>query len=182
MEIIDLNGEGEWSHVRVCERYAAYCLSLQINVSELHPLEHTEGEKKWICPILDRVIEGIVATDPACIALGIDLVEEDQHLPFGRRLKTNTARALRRAVLSTAQQARLRKRLVPMLIAGIIPYEFREYSKLLRTVGVAEYWPELHACIPRDNPFAMRFYSALVQNDPAANLTSPNDGTKMPER
>jgi len=72
--------------------------------------------------------------------------------------------------LTSPQKARLRKRIVYMLIAGIIPHEFREYSKLLRTIGVAEYWSELHACIPRENRFAMRFYSALVQNDPAATF------------
>jgi hypothetical protein len=172
MEIIDLNGEGEWSRVRVRERYATYATALGI-VSErdLRPVEHSEGDKKWVYPILDKVIEGIVASDLACIALGIDLIEEDQFLPFGSIMKANTARALRRTVLSATHQARLRKRLVYMLTAGIIPHEFREYSKLLRTIGVAEHWPELHARVPRDNPFAMRFYSALVQNDPAAKLT-----------
>ena len=176
MEVIDLNGEGEWSHVRVRERYAAYCAALGIiGERDFQPTEHNEEDKKWIHPILSKVIEGIVAADAACIAIGIDLIEEDQFLPGGRIFKSNTARALRRTVLNTAQQARLRKRIVYMLIAGIIPREFREYSKLLRTIGVAEYWPELHACVPRENPFAMRFYSALVQNDPAAKLTGPHN-------
>jgi hypothetical protein len=52
-----------------------------------------------------------------------------------------------------------------MLVAGIIPHEFREYYKLLRTIRVADCWPELHDGIPRNNPFAMRFYNALLQND-----------------
>ena len=169
MTVNDLNGMGQWSRVRVGERYAAYCLTLGVvGQRDLHPREHSEGDKKWIYPILDEVIAGIVAADPACVALGIDLIEEDQLLPFGSTLKTNTARALRRTVLTEPQKARLRKRIVSMLVAGIIPHEFREYSKLLRTIGVASYWPELHTCVPRDNRFAMRFYEALRQNDPAA--------------
>jgi hypothetical protein len=169
MTVNDLNGMGEWSRGRVRERYAAYCIALGvIGARDLHPRERSEGYKKWIYPILDEVIEGIVAADPACIALGIDLIEEDQLLPFGSILKANTARALRRTIITEQQKARLRKRIVYMLIAGIIPHEFREYSKLLRTIGVAGYWPELHACVPRDNRFAMRFYEALRQNDPSA--------------
>jgi len=47
------------------------------------------------------------------------------------------------------------------LVSGIIPREMREYAKLLRTVGVGEHWPRLERDIPRDNPYAMRFYKSL---------------------
>ena len=36
-----------------------------------------------------------------------------------------------------------------------------EYAKLLRTIGVGEHWPRLERDIPRDNPYAMRFYKSL---------------------
>ena len=48
---------------------------------------------------MDLVIVGIEAGDKACIALGVDFVEEDRLFPFGMVLKANTARALRRAEL-----------------------------------------------------------------------------------
>ena len=87
-------------------------------------------------------------------------------LPFGSKLKANMARALRRTTLSEEQKARVRKRVVFMLIAGTVPREFREYAKLLRHVGIAELWPEVHACAPRDNRYAMRFYDILCKTDP----------------
>jgi len=100
MEVIDLNGEGEWSRVRVCERHAAYCTALGIIAEDsLHPREYSEGDKKWIYPILDKLIKRIIATDPACIALGVDPYRRDQFLPFGSVLNAHTARALRRTVL-----------------------------------------------------------------------------------
>jgi hypothetical protein len=60
-----------------------------------------------------------------------------------------------------------------MLIAGIIPHEFSEYYKLLRTIGVKDSWPELHAHIPKNDPFALRFYNALLQNDPDSSNPQP---------
>lgn len=112
-------------------------------------------------PIMNEVIRGIEENDAACIALGVDFVEEDSLFPFGKSLKSNTARALRRASLTESQEARLRKRIATMLIEGIVPHEMKEYAKLLRTVGVGEFWPQLEREIPRDNRYAMRFYKSL---------------------
>jgi hypothetical protein len=165
MTVTDLNGVGEWSRSRIQARYAAYCKMLEVPLTPLVAQEITQGENSWVYPLLDSVIERIEEGDPASTAIGVDLVEENQFMPFGSIIKSNAARALRHATLSTAQTERLRRRLVHMLIAGIIPHEFREYYKLLRTIGVAGYWPELHAGIPRQNPYAMRFYDALLQND-----------------
>jgi hypothetical protein len=174
MKIIDLNGTGEWSITRLRERYKAYCAQLgQTTTMDLNAYKHTNEDERWICPFLNNVIQGIREGDKACVAIGIDLVESDQKIPFGPKLKSKAARELRRSVLNETQRQRLRKRFVQMLIAGVIAHEFREYCKLLRTIGVAECWPELHAGIPRDNRFAMRFYDALRQNDPSPEAAQP---------
>jgi hypothetical protein len=174
MKIFDLNGTGEWTVRRIQERYATYCSELRLATTrDLKSYEQTNKDRRWIYPYLNNVIQGIREGDAACVALGVDLIESDQRLPFGQKLKSKTARELRRTSLQAELKERLRKRIVHMLTHGIIPHEFREYYKLLRTIGVAEYWPELHTSVPRDNRFAMRFYDALVQNDPAAKLTPP---------
>ena len=110
---------------------------------------------------MDEVIQGIEENDVACIALGVDFVEEDARFPFGATLKSNTARALRRSNLTEVQKSRLRERISTMLVSGVIPHEMREYVKLLRKVGVGEHWPRLDREIPRDNPYAMRYYKSL---------------------
>jgi hypothetical protein len=110
---------------------------------------------------MTEVILGIEEGDVACIALGVDFVEENALFPFGPKLKSNTARALRRSQLTEGQKARLRQRISTMLATGTIPHEMREYAKLLRKVGVGEHWPRLERDIPRENPYAMRFYKSL---------------------
>jgi hypothetical protein len=156
------NGEGRWSVEMVQERYREYCDALHIEGSHsLTPREHSEGEVRWIYPIMDEVIKGIDESDGGCIALGVDFVEEDARFPFGARLKSNTARALRRVQLTESQKVRLRERIATMLILGLVPREMREYAKLLRTVGVGEQWPRLEQNISRDNRHAMRFYKVL---------------------
>lgn len=134
-EFIDFNGVGRWSRDEILRRYAAYAKELAIEPRDLSPHESTEKGRRWIYPVMSRVIEGIAAGDPACIRLGIEFIEEDAKFPFGKILKANTARALRRTSLTEDQKDRIRRRVFAMLRAGIIPHEYREYAKLVRKIG-----------------------------------------------
>ncbi|WP_228531083.1 MULTISPECIES: hypothetical protein [Myxococcaceae] len=109
------------------------------------------------------MIRGIEAGDRACIALGLDFIEEDQHFPFGRTIKSDVARALRRAELDEGQKERARRRIVSMLIQGKVPHEYKQYAKLLRRVGVGEHWPEVEARVSRENPYVMRWFRYFRQ-------------------
>lgn len=161
-DIKDYNGAGEWSVQAVQARYRSYCEQLGIeDVPLLEPRLHKAEGKVWISPIMAEVIQGIDRGDKACIALGVDFVLELHHFAFGRKLKSSAARSLRRSPLTQEQQERLRDHVVTMLVSGIIPHEMREYNKLLRTIGVGEHWQRLDRDIPKDNPFAMRFYRIL---------------------
>ena len=158
----DYNGKGNWTVEAVQRRYREYCAAFHVESHRsLQPYEAKEGDTQWIYPIMDEVIRGIEAGDIARIALGIDFIEEDALFPFGRTLKSNTARALRRSCLNEMQKSRLRARISTMLATGNIPREMREYAKLLRTIGVGEHWAHLEREIPRENPYAMRFYKSL---------------------
>lgn len=85
---------------------------------------------------MDRVVEGIAADDSACVQIGIEFIEEDARFPFGRTLKCQVARALRKyATLSEGQKSRIRRRAFAMLAAGNIPWEFADYAKLVRKIG-----------------------------------------------
>lgn len=78
------------------------------------------------------------------IEIGVEFIEEDVRFRFGRVIKSNTARALRRAELTSKQVERVRTRVAHMLIAEHVPREYREYSKLLRKVGMGDWWPLMH--------------------------------------
>jgi hypothetical protein len=156
--IYNYNGEGRWTVAAVQTRYIEYCREYGVK-SPIPPVprKHMEGQKHWLYPVMEAVIEGIERGDKASIALGLDFIEEDAHFPFGKTLKSNTARALRRASLTADQVLRVRKRVTNLLVAGQIPHEFREYAKLLRHVGLAECWPVMQRDAKLDNPFVRRF-------------------------
>ena len=162
MEIRDYNGTGWWSGEEILARYERYCRELGLApASKLSPREHTEGEVHWVFPVMEEVIKGIEANDRACVALGVDFIEEDQHFPFGKVLKSNTARALRRTQLDEAQIIRIRRRVVDMLLAGNVPHEFKQYARLLSRVGVDSLWPEIEQRVPRENRYVMRWFNYL---------------------
>jgi hypothetical protein len=153
MDVIDYNCEGCWSRAEILARYARYAAEMGIVARDLSPMEHSEEGRQRVYPVMEKVIEGIKACDPACVRLGIEFIEEDRKFPFGKTLKSNAARALRRASL-WEQKQRIRRRVFGLLRAGHIPHEYREYAKLVRTIGFdASDVPDVDA----SNPYVARF-------------------------
>lgn len=144
MKVIDYNGKGFWSVDEVLKRYTEYARVFGITQPlELTPLAHSTGDSKWIYPVMDRVIEGIEAGDLGCAELGIEFIQTNDSFPFGRIIKSNVARALRRTTLTEAQKERIRRRVIEMLEAGYLPREFRQYAKLARKLGLREFLPRI---------------------------------------
>jgi hypothetical protein len=165
MDIRDYNGEGKWSKDEIIRRYLQYRRELNVpNPIDLSPVEHVEGNVKWIYPVMYRVITGIEQGDVACRRIGIEFIEEDRKFVFGKILKSNTARALRRSELTTNEKERIRRRLVGMLIEGNVPHEYKQYAKLLKKVGIGDYWNEVETRINRSNAYVMRYYGYLKED------------------
>jgi hypothetical protein len=125
---------------------------------------HAEDEKRWIYPVMDRVIEGIESGDLACAEIGVEFIEEDASFAFGRILKSNTARALRRNPLTDELKERIRKRVVAMLEGGYLPREYRQYAKLARKIGLGQWLAEIKERVPIDNPWAQRYYKYFEEH------------------
>ena len=136
-EIRDYNGQGLWSRESIEDRFNSYAKTLGTTISKLEPRVHEEGLIKWIYPLADAIADGIEKKDPACIELGIELIETSDSMPFGMILKSNAARALRRnaSLLTESQRDRVRKRVAYMLISAYMPREFLQYVKLAKKVG-----------------------------------------------
>jgi len=154
---VDLNGAGDWTAARVIERYQARARELRVEPRALAARVDESHAGRWVYPVMDDVIEGIAAGDAACVEIGIEFLEPRLVLPFGRSLHCATARALRRAALSSWQAARLRTRIYAMLLAGWVPREFRDYAKLLRRIGLGDEWPSVRARVDETNPHVMRY-------------------------
>lgn len=154
MEVSDYNGEGSWTRAEILARYARYAKEMGTVPRDLSPSEHSIPGRVWVYPVMFEVIDGILAGDAACIRLGVEFIEENAKFPFGKMLKSNTARALRRACLSEQQKQRIRRRVFGLLQAGHIPHEFRDYAKLVRSIGFsAEELPQ----VDTSNLYAARF-------------------------
>src|SRR6476660_7439683 len=146
MTVIDYNGSGVWSVKEVLRRYAVYAQRYGIATPhDLNPLVHSDNDKQWIYPVMDRVIEGIEKGDQACVELGVEFIEDNSSFVFGRILKSNTARALRRSSLTSEQKERVRKRVTEMLETGYLPREFRQYAKLVRKIGLGNWLLRIEA-------------------------------------
>lgn len=164
MEIIDFNGEGFWSVEEISRRYTEYARVFDITQPrELTPRTHSSGETKWIYPVMNSVVEGIEAGDPACAELGVEFIETSDSFHFGQIIKSNIARALRRTTLTESQKERIRRRVVEMLEAGYLPREFRQYSKLARKLGLREYMPRIKQLAALSSNEWVRRYCAYFE-------------------
>ena len=162
MEVRDYNGDDIWSKDAIILRYSQYCRELNVAIPvDLLPKELVRGEIRWVYPVMDKVIAGIEQGDAACRRIGIEFIEEDRKFPFGRILKSNTARALRRSQLTVEEQERIRRRLVAMLLAGNVPREYRQYAKLLKAIGLGQHWKNIESQVDRSNEYVMRYYNYL---------------------
>jgi hypothetical protein len=73
VETRDYNGTGDWSLDGIRKRYAAHARALGLReVVDLLPREHSEGEVRWIYPVMDAVIEHIEQGDRACTELRVE--------------------------------------------------------------------------------------------------------------
>ena len=122
------------------------------------PSEFRQAETTWVYPVMVRVIEGILAGDIACAEVGIEFIEQDASFPFGRILKSNTARALRRSdILLPEQQERVRRRVASMLSSEYLPREFRQYARLARKLGMADVLSARHDTLNLANPWVAHY-------------------------
>lgn len=160
-DLIDYNGVGMWAVEAIQKRYMKYAEDLGAAPAQIVPVRHTEGGRTWVFPVMQQIIALIEAGDLAAVEIGIEFICEDDFFAFGKVLKLNTGRALRRATLTPDQESRIRERLVGMLLSGQVPYEWHEYKRLLRRIGLGSLWAILEKDIDRQNKHVMRYYDYL---------------------
>ena len=161
--IRDYNGDGKWSAANIQQGYLEVAERVDIDSPrDRSPAMHEEQNRRWIYPVMEGVIKGIETGDSACTHIGVEFIEEDQGFAFGAMLKSNTARALRRAKLTEDQIDRIRNRVAGMLVKGDVPHEYKEYAKLLRRLGVAAVWDSLEDRVNLDRPRVRRFYNYFL--------------------
>ena len=152
------------------KRYEFYVQRFNVSLpSDIQPRMDVEGAIRRIYPIMNKVIECIEKNDLACIEIGVEFIEESASFTFGKILKYNTARALRRASgsLNDEQRERIRKRIVEMLCTGYLPREFRQYAKLARIIGLGG-WQSKIECEANLNNIWVNHYYKMIKDNPAS--------------
>ena len=162
-KIRDYNGQGRWSRESILRRFESYSKTFGTTVDKLESRSHEEGLGKRIYPLIEAVIDGIEKQDPACIELGIELIEDNDPMPFGKILKSNAARGLRRSAdkLTEDQRRRIRKRVGDMLITQYMPREFVQYVKLARTINFKEEISRVKSEADLDNRWVAHYLERL---------------------
>jgi hypothetical protein len=157
-KVWNYNRDEEWAPEAVAQRYGRYCDEFGWpRQRELVAEAFTEACAMRIWPIMTPVNIGIKEDDPACTEIGIDFICERRSFPFGMTLKSNTARALRKATLTERQQDRIREGVAQMLLDGYLPQEYRFYSRLLRRTGLGQFRDALLAIVPRGHRMTRYF-------------------------
>jgi hypothetical protein len=163
MQVSDFNGTGRWSVQAVQKRYQEHVRQFHVKEPiDLQPfLSTAQGLLPY--PIMFSVIQGIEQGDLTSIELGVEFIQEDQLFPFGKILKSKTARALRHAELTEGQQDRVRKRVIEMLVAGHIPREYKEYARLVRKFGLGSWLAKAESKLDLTKPYVRRYYDYFRQ-------------------
>ena len=171
MEVRDYNGAGEWSLEGIRKRYRDHARAIGLSEDvELVTLETSDGEVRWVYPVMYTVIERVEKADMACIELAVEFIERGPKQDFGRILHSNAARALRRAPLTAGQKDRLRTTILGMLARGWVPHEFRQYAKLLRRIGLGKEWAKVRGELDVSNRYVMRwvrYFDACAAAEPS---------------
>jgi hypothetical protein len=71
---------------------------LGLRLRAFFPKNEHENPAVWLSQTFEQVRQAILAGDAAAVSLACELIEKDPMLPFGKLIKSNMARALKKKV------------------------------------------------------------------------------------
>lgn len=88
---------------------------------------------------VSKVAQAIKQGDRSAVAIGYSLLMEDPHLPFGKILKSNVARALKHHIelLNEHEKLGLAGKTAELLSLPFCPREAEDYCRLVKKMGRA---------------------------------------------
>ncbi len=103
------------------------------------PDEH-EHPAIWVGQMFGRVKAAVAAGDTQAISLACELIERDPMLPFGKLIKSNLARALKKqlASITASERGQVLCATAKLLNQEYAPRELEDYCKLIRKFPRAE--------------------------------------------
>ncbi|SHH05896.1 hypothetical protein [Massilia sp. CF038] len=121
-------------HIETVEQLTPF-LGFDLEAYEDRPACDHPGVR--ISQVFTRVARAIREGDRAAAAVGIAVILKDPHLPFGRLIKSDLARALKQhpELLDSGEVERFLFKTAKLLSLEYSPREVQCYAKLVRKLG-----------------------------------------------
>jgi hypothetical protein len=103
------------------------------------PIQH---EALWVGAVFENLRCVVAEGDPGAICMAVNLIVKDpMWLPFGKLIKSDLARALRKQAgqIEPAQRLRIISLTIRLLKSEHMPREIEDYAKLIKKFPRSEY-------------------------------------------
>jgi hypothetical protein len=110
----------------------------------------------WVSQLFERVRSAIGAGDKVAVSIACDLMDQDPQLPFGKLVKSDLSRALRKhpEFLLEAERRQVVNATVKLLALEFAPRELEDYAKLVAKLPRSEYIALVERCQTRNEKAA----------------------------
>lgn len=161
---INYNHQWKWSVEAVRQRYTELRTRLGgAEGFELTPRTYTNKQGiTWTYNIMDAVADGVQLGDRACIQLAIDYIEDNILGSTTGYIRERMARSLRHADLEEHQKKQLASVFLMQLKQGNLRKEFKEYSRLFKTIGIEPYRKEIEKYASSQRQYIQRAARRLL--------------------
>jgi hypothetical protein len=161
---INYNHHEKWSVEAVKQRYSELRILLGgVEGFEPNPRQYTnKGGITWIYNIMDAIADGVQLGDNACIQLSIDYIQDNIMGSSTGYIRERIARALRHAELKEHQKKQLAEAFLHQLDHQNLHKEFKEYSRLFKTIGIEPYRKEIEKYSTSKKQYIQRAVKKLL--------------------
>lgn len=125
---------------------------LGVNLSRYYPEKEVEHPGIALSQLADNLRESVTKADALAIEDACKIISHDPHLPFGKLIKSNLSRALKKSAeyISSQDREKIVKVTAALLSLKFCPRETEDYCKLVRKLGVKEASKTLSLAHPID--------------------------------
>ena len=138
---------------------------LGVRLTSYYPHPDIDHPGIWVSSLFQNIRKAICLGDETAIAIACELIHCDPRLPFGKLIKSDLARALKKRSekLGSEERAQIMEVTIRLLTMSYAPRELEDYVKLIRKLPREEYISRTVSIQPQ-NEKAERLLSYLHQS------------------
>jgi hypothetical protein len=135
-------------------------------IREYVPSNAVEHPAIWVGQCLTALASAVANGDARAMSIACDLIEQDPKLPFGKLIKSDLARALKKQALrlTVTERQQVLVATQKLLNLPFAPRELEDYGKLVKKFPRVEV-EEMLATVKPASPKAQHIVQELSRND-----------------